>query len=337
MNLPDNITISDIPCGHVQGIALDRENACLYYSFTTALYKTDLTGKIIGSVKNLAGHLGCIAFCSEDSRIYGSLEYKHDCIGLNILKSQNKEDFMQDGFYMAAFDGRKIDRVDMDAEKDGIMTAVYLQEVLDDYSAPGHRFGCSGIDGTTFAPLPGEESGKQYLFVSYGIYSDLNRTDNDRQVLLCYDPEELRAYEKPLNQGCMHRSGPKEPFCKYFILTGNTNFGVQNLEYDSFSRRMMMAVYPGKKPGFPNYPMFAADWAAPVSVKNRQAELPLASGALQDAETGISGYDFPYGSCGMISLGNGNFYFSRPFEEHGRYGTSIGLYHFVPDKGFIKL
>ena len=50
----------------------------------------------------------------------------------------------------------------MDAEKDGIMTAVYLKEVLNDYTAEGHRYGCSGIDGTTFAPMPGEKDDKKY-------------------------------------------------------------------------------------------------------------------------------------------------------------------------------
>ena len=63
---------------------------------------------------------------------------------------------------MAIFDVDKIDRVGMDATSDGVMTAVYLKEVVDDFSAmvPNngkavqHRHGCSGIDGTTFGKIP---------------------------------------------------------------------------------------------------------------------------------------------------------------------------------------
>ena len=69
---------------HVQGLAVDDKNGCIYYSFTTSLVKTDFSGKVIGSVKGLVGHLGCIAFNPADGKIYGSLEYKHDAIGQGI-------------------------------------------------------------------------------------------------------------------------------------------------------------------------------------------------------------------------------------------------------------
>ena len=129
----------------MQGIAQDRDGN-LYISFTTCLVKAAPDGTVIGSVNGLAGHLGYIAYRKEDGRIYGSLEYKHDIIGRNILKNIGKPMDVQDGFYIAIFDGQKITRMDMDAERDGIMTAVYLKEVLEDYEAPGHRYGCSGID-----------------------------------------------------------------------------------------------------------------------------------------------------------------------------------------------
>ena len=157
----DNIHIGDYWTGHIQGIAVDKKREYIYCSFTTCLVKSDMNGNVVGSVKGLAGHLGCIAYNEEDGRVYGSLEYKHDKIGQDILDSQGNERDVEDGFYIVAFDIDKIDRMDMDAEKDGIMTAVYLQEVLDDYMAEGHRYGCSGIDGTTFAPLPGKVDGKK--------------------------------------------------------------------------------------------------------------------------------------------------------------------------------
>lgn len=58
---------------HVQGIAVDLKNGYVYFSFTTELLKTDLQGKLIGSVVGMTGHLGCLTTNPADGRIYGSL------------------------------------------------------------------------------------------------------------------------------------------------------------------------------------------------------------------------------------------------------------------------
>ena len=47
---------------HIQGIAVDKNNGFIYYSFTTKLIKATLDGEIVGTVDGLMGHLGCIAF-----------------------------------------------------------------------------------------------------------------------------------------------------------------------------------------------------------------------------------------------------------------------------------
>ena len=88
---------------HVQGIAVDAKRECLYFSFTTCLVKTDMAGNLIGSVTGLVGHLGCIAFCEADGRVYGSLEYKNDIIGRNILASAGHTERIDDArqFYEA--------------------------------------------------------------------------------------------------------------------------------------------------------------------------------------------------------------------------------------------
>jgi hypothetical protein len=46
----------------------------------------------------------------------------------------------------------------------------------------------------------------------------------------------------------MHKSGPDAPEAKYFVYTGNTTFGVQNLEYDAYTGDFLAAVYNGRKP-----------------------------------------------------------------------------------------
>ena len=94
----------------------------------------------------------------------GYIEYKHDSIGKGIINKIGASLADEDAFYIAIFDVDKIDRPDMDAEKDGIMTAVYLDEVIRDYAVGGGKYGCAGLDGLTFAPLPGDEHGKKYLY-----------------------------------------------------------------------------------------------------------------------------------------------------------------------------
>ncbi len=314
---------------HVQGIAVDAKREFLYFSFTTCLVKTDLAGKLIGSVSGLVGHLGCIAYNYDDGKVYGSLEFKQDAIGRGILRNLGETEIPQDGFYMTVFDVDKITRPNMDAETDGVMQAVYLKEVTDDYTAPGHRYGCSGIDGTTFAPAFGETGGKQYLYVSYGIYGDTTRSDNDRQVIVQYDISTWERFAKPLNQANMHRSGPEKPHGKYFVFTGNTTYGVQNLEYDPHSRTMLMAVYRGKKEGFPNRPLYFLDCEKGPA---ENALLSLAPIGLPHP-TGIFGSEFPLGSTGIATLGDGRFLISEPFRTDEGFGSRVRSYRFCRQTG----
>ena len=77
--------IDNLKVSHIQGIATDASREFMYYSCTTFLAKTDIEGNIIGTIKGLAGHLGCIAYNYENVKVYGSLEYKCDNIGAEIL------------------------------------------------------------------------------------------------------------------------------------------------------------------------------------------------------------------------------------------------------------
>ncbi|MBQ2667577.1 MAG: hypothetical protein IJF56_02980 [Clostridia bacterium] len=331
--LPKTITVhAGRKTGHLQGIAMDTAREYMYFSFTTCLLKTDLTGRVVGSVNGLVGHLGCIAWNAQDSRVYGSLEFKQDAIGRGILQNLGHTGKVQDGFYLVRFDPEKITRMDMDAEKDGVMEAVFLREVYEDYAAAGHRHGCSGIDGVTFAPDPAG-SGKTCAFVAYGVYGDVTRADNDYQVILQYDPAELDAYAAPLDQNHMHRCGPESPMAKLFVYTGNTTYGIQNLEYDPHTGAMAAAVYPGEKPQFENFPMFFIDARQKPQEKPLRGcgmtglTLPLTDLCGSPADGEIVGSWFDLGSTGMISLGDGRFYMARPFRDDIGDGGIIALYH----------
>ncbi|MBQ8356506.1 MAG: hypothetical protein IJX39_01710 [Clostridia bacterium] len=322
--------------GHVQGIAIDVEKGYAYFSFTTTLVKTDLQGNLIGTAKGLVGHLGCIDFNKEDGKVYGSLEYKNDSIGKGIFKNAGLTGVpVENAFYIAIFDVDKIDRVDMDAEKDGVMTAVYLPEVTEYYEGESfdgkpHRYGCSGIDGTSFGPFFGEpKDSPTMLMVACGNYGDVEREDNDHQMLLCYDWRKFADVAKPLSQGVPHHSG-LHPEKTCFFFTGNTTWGVQNLCYDSYTGNWFVCVYVGQKPQYPNYPMYVIDGsAAPVmsELKGLGGEqgllLKMADAGVLHKESGVRGFTFPMGSTGIHSLGDGRFYFSHDGKIKGLKTTHL--------------
>ncbi|MGW6461240.1 hypothetical protein ACWF94_35820, partial [Streptomyces sp. NPDC055078] len=313
--LPATIDGGAWQSGHLQGTAVDRRKGHMYFSFTNLLVKTDLRGKPLGSVTGFTGHLGDLDFDRRDGRVYGSLEYK-----------------AAKAFYIAIFDGDRITRMNMDAQTTGVVTTVHLKEVVKDYTAdmngdgvfdgniadtPDHRYGCSGIDGVAFGPdLDGRGSAK--LTVAYGIYSNTGRADNDHQVLLQYDVRSWRKYEQPLTESAPHTSGPARHQGKFFAYTGNTTYGVQNLEYDAHSGNWLMAAYKGKKAAFPNYSLFVLDGSqrphwGPVRGQDRPEYgriLSLLPQGLHDTKSGVYGYESA-GQYGLISLDDGRYYVAR--------------------------
>ena len=316
---------------HCQGIAVDKARGEIYFSFTTRLVKTDLRGNLIGTVEGLTGHLGCIDFCEADGRVYGSLEYKNDAIGRGILKALGKTGTQGEAFYCAVFDGAAITRPGMDAETDGVMRAVYLPDVTEAYlgaSPEGtpHRWGCSGIDGCGWGKAPGTDT--QVLLIAAGIYGDVSRADNDYQVLFCY-PDALSWWETaagPLRAGQAPAGGAnvKEIL---FLYTGNTTWGVQNLEYDPYSGDWYLAVYPGKKKAFPNYSLFVLDGAKASRPGIHRATGEAINEVFLKTEGETGGSFFPYGSTGMCALGDGLWYFSQEGNDplRGQY-TNVRLY-----------
>lgn len=353
--LPDSIYSGKQGTFHVQGVAIDQTNGHVYFSFTNKLIKMDLSGNLIGSVTGFLGHLGDLDFNQEDGKIYGSLEYKNDAIGKGITNTLGVQTTQQNGFYIAIFDGTQIVRPDMDAENDGLLRTVYLQEPVSDYEATvkmgnevkSHRFACSGIDGVALGPSFGKQnSSKQYLYVAYGVYGDTDRDDNDHQVILKYDIAKWDRYGENLSQGQLHRSGPKKPLDKYFVKTGNTRYGIQNLAYDSHTGNFFAAVYRGAKPQFPNYDLFVIDGHKKPkkniiysdNKKIKVKTLFLLEAGPQDMKTGIWGWNFKWGATGLCPLGDGLFYISHNGKsEDGQQQSTIYKYRWVGDsqKAFV--
>ena len=344
--LPKQICSGEWKAGHVQGLAVDTKREYIYFSFTTMLVKMDMQGNVVGTVTGLLGHLGCIEFNDADGRIYGSLEYKDDSIGRGILKQEKSNKKFDTAFYVAIFDVDKITRQGMSAEKDGIMTTVYLPTVVEDFKAKvecggktlEHRFGCSGFDGITFGPKFGKRVGKYYLTIAYGIYGDANRSDNDHQVLLQYDASNWTKYEQPLSQDNMHQSGPKKPAGRYFVYTGNRNWGVQNMEYDKSRNFWFLATYETEKSDFAGFSLMTID--GNIASKKQTLKgvdycksgnlLTLSGRGMTDANHhSIRGWHFDKSSTGIHALGDNYFYISHRKRNKPYQSCTATLYKFV--------
>ncbi|WP_458116759.1 hypothetical protein [Arthrobacter sp. D2-10] len=345
---PTEISSGSWDTGHIQGIAVDEKNGYVYSSFTRMLVKTDFHGNVLGTVEGFTGHLGDVDFNEMDGRVYGSLEYKAD-----------------EAFYVAIFDVDNLVRIGMDAETSGVVTAVHLREVVADYTADmdsdgifdgdtadtaDHRYGCSGIDGISFGPEFGNAEGPQQLMVAYGIYENNNRDDNNYQVILQYDVSRWGEYERALTQVNPHRSGPEDVDGKYFVHTGNTRYGVQNLSYDRSSRLWFLGVYRGSKPGYPSHNLYIVDGTAQPEVELLEGQpreekglvLPLLQEGILSEDTGIHGWEFK-ADVGFEPLANGYFYVARNFYDYssGRRQESARLelyrWHGVPPMGFARV
>lgn len=317
---------------HVQGIALDRQEECLYCSFTSAFFKTDLQGNITASVTGINGHLGAMTWDPVERKVYASLEFKDDEIGTGISRKLGKEAYSrsQTTFNIAVIDVDRIKGFDVPA--DSVMTLIRVDEAIKDYMAGvtvgskelEHRYACSGIDGITIGPAIGKkDNGERYLYVAYGIYGDTARTDNDNNVILCYS---LR------NPGKLKH--------KYFVYTGNTRWGVQNLAYDSHTGKLFLAVYQGRKAHFPNYNLYSLDMSqkpfkAPLKdvpyQKGKVEQLKLSEDGLTDGK-GIYGWYFPWGSTGLCPLGEGYYYISENGKIEGNNYCRATLYRWVGEK-----
>lgn len=349
--LPKQICSGEWKAGHVQGLAVDTKREYIYFSFTTMLVKMDMQGNVVGTVTGLLGHLGCIEFNDADGRIYGSLEYKDDSIGRGILKQEKSNKKFDTAFYVAIFDVDKITRQGMSAEKDGIMTTVYLPTVVEDFKAKvecggktlEHRFGCSGFDGITFGPKFGNSDGKYYLTIAYGIYGDANRSDNDHQVLLQYDASNWTKYEQPLSQDNMHQSGPKKPAGRYFVYTGNRNWGVQNMEYDKSRNFWFLATYETKKSDFAGFSLMTIDGnIAPKKQTLKGVDycksgnlLTLSGRGMTDANHhSIRGWHFDKSSTGIHALGDNYFYISHRKRNKPYQSCTATLYKFVGKESY---
>lgn len=339
---------------HVQGIAYDKEKNCMYMSFTSRFLKVDMDGNILASIDRIQGHLGAVTFNPRNRKIYASLECKDDIIGQGIAKVLNVGTVSKadSRFYIAVIDVDKLDGIGMDPEKGDILKTSCIRKAVRDY-ADGHKYGCSGIDGVAIAPGIGSNADEMYLYVGYGIYGDVNRTDNDYQIIQRYKIKDIEKTSGPTIFGTAHENGPQKPDKEYFIFTGNTKYGIQNMAWDPYTGCMFLAVYKGSKETYPNYSLFAFEMnCKPFKAvlrnstdkrKHLQVRLVEPKEGIcpeKDADTGITGWKFKHGSTGLCPLGDGLWYISNKGKDKktGTHSCRAKLYRWngSADKPFVE-
>lgn len=300
---------------HIQGLALDKKEKCLYCSFTSAFFKCDLEGNVIGSVTGINGHLGAMTYEPKSKKVYASLEIKDDEIGRGVSDALGAErhEKAASRFYVAEIDVRKIDRLEVPFEE--AMTLHPIEEVAKDYldtvEVNGvtleHKYGCSGMDGVAIAPGFGAKDKEKFLYVAYGVYGDTTRVDNDYNILLCFKMDDLA-----------------KPVHKYFVKTGNTRYGVQNMTYDADSERLYLAVYKGSKSQYPNYSLFSLD-IHQKPFMGKLENVPYEENEVEQVSV-TEGSFFKWGSTGLYSFGDGRWYISKNGKKDGYQFSDVTLF-----------
>lgn len=319
---PLSLTGGNCEVKHCQGIAVDKKNEFVYFSYTSQIIKCNFEGDIVGSVTGFGGHLGDITFNEEDGMIYcGHYLPGRTSMGIVIFKAS------------------KITKVGMKPSED-IVRTVTLKEPKQYYDSSvtfekknketgeitkttyPHRYGVSGIDGVTFGPDFMKKSDKEYLTVACGIYSDTQRNDNNYQILLQYDVTDWWSkYAKPYSMTA-HTSGPEKANGRYFLYTGNTSYGVQTMEYFDELNIWILNCYAGDKEQFENFNIFAIDADVKPAYKKLKGQpktdmqyvLSLYQDGTHDKKNDIYGWHTKYGVQGIAYMGDGLFYVTRPYK-----------------------
>lgn len=306
---------------HVQGIAYDNDKENLYLSFTTEFVKTDKNGRLLGSIEELNGHMGAMTFDPATRKVYASFEYKNDKIGVGISKRLGMDIPTREStqIYIAEIDVDKVQQVKTPFDEAVILhkvdepTAFYLDSVEVNGKVLPHRHGCSGIDAMTIAPDFGSrDNGKRYLYAGAGIFSDTTRTDNDYNILLQFELDEKLT-----------------PVKNYFVKTGNTSYGIQNMGWDAHTDKLILAVYAGRKSQYTNYDYFSIDMS-------QEPFLAPLDGVLYDTEAKEqvvyeNGWFQKHGSCGFFPLGDGKYYIAHHSKGSDVCISNTYLYEFTGD------
>ena len=330
--LPLSLSSGSWDVRHCQGMAIDTHKGYVYYSYTNTFVKCDLEGNVMGTITGIQGHLGDICFNENDGKVYCS----YNPSGKKAL-------------YTAIVDVDNLNEIGLKALECGLIRTVHLKEVYKDFSAKvqvgekvfSRKYGVSGTDGVCFGPSFSTGKGN-YFTVACGLTPQTNRSDNNYQILIQYNVKNWwDHYSRPLSFTEFHHNGPDKHNGKFFIYTGNTNYGVQTMTYFRELNVWMLNVYPTTKSTFKKYNMYIVDGdvkprkeilKGQPTQDDEQYVLSLYQDGEFDKKTGIYGWYASLGNKGMTYISDGLFYIIHPFVTwYGKQTAVAYLYVWEPD------
>ncbi len=333
-NMPNYVHTGNHGIQHVQGMAMDRVGGYLYYTFTDILVKTDLEGNVIGTVTGYMGHMGDCSFNDMDGRLYATLQISPNNWGW---------EGSDEGWYVAIVDVDKITSVGMSYDAEGLMKVVEMSNIYQTATAElsnGQigKYGVTGLDGCAFGPKFGTSSGEQYLTIAGSVGENLERTDNDYQVMWQYDVSDWwESVAKPLSLTSLPRTTITADG-EYFLLTGNGHYGIQDVCYDDYTKQWYFVTYGITRPEFYEwgycFVVSAETQPQMEALKGQPTEtqgltLKTVEGGNEHTVTSgihagstVYSYGFYQACTGIVGLGDGYFYvcIAGPSGVEGQYG-----------------
>ncbi len=318
--LPNYIYTGTYGSYHVQGMSVDVKGGYTYYTFTSTLVKLDMDGNLVGTMTGFPGHMGDCSYNEEDGKLYATLH----------LEGDGSYDWSKEMlYYVAIIDVSKITSVGMSYKTNDLMKVVHLKNIQDyaeatlDGGLTG-KFGVNGLDGCELGPKFGSSTGKTYLTVSAGAPNTCvdgvnTRDDNDYQVIWQYD---ISNWWTTLAQPFDETNPPKPEATadgEYFLLTGNGNFGIQDICYDAYTKQWFFITYGIQDKEYQHwgYCFVVSANSQPKTEVLKGQPTTTEGKVLQfvpkgdyHAASGIYSFGFYEASSGITSIGNGYFYVS---------------------------
>ncbi len=304
---------------------MDQENQFMYTTWTNIFAKQDMEGNTIGTVTGFPGHMGDCTFNAEDGKVYAT-----------VWIPKNPYDYtytQEDHYLLAIIDVDKINQVGMKFNEGDVMRFVRLSN-LEAYNRSG-QYGLGGVDGCTFGPQFGTTTGPNLLTIAANFPMDLTRTDNDYQMLWQYEWtniwENARAFDGTLAD--LPTWAPT-PLDEYFMYTGNGDWGIQTMEYDSYNQLWFFNLYDVHRQGFTSYNLHVVSAAsAPVEEEIKGQPTTTTGKVLKQIEkgehdetNGIWSFAYYEACTGLESLGDGYFYVCESLERNAttnNYGAKV--------------
>lgn len=309
---------------HVQGIDTDKNNEYIFESGIGHFRKLDMQGNIVADITVPDEyHFGDIAYNSANGHVYIPIQVSSTTGTLT---------------YIGVLDTNQLNGKYESLEAAKNVLKLTPVNTKSNASSGGPQFG-DGIGSMTVAPLPGAGNhSKQYL---YAGVSTLGSRDNGGyySAVCAFDIDEIESAAATYDNISSSQISWKEV---YYMYTGPTDYGVQTLDYDKETSRLIAGLYKGSDPNFPNYGTFSFDLNLSAINQELEGTGALRGNVLQYSddfgalgESGVRGISLTLTAQGICSIGDG-YYYIVGAATGDNYDTTVSMYY-LENGEFVKV